>query len=107
MAGMSFLRDRSPVTPKMTRLHGPAIRGSRLSRGSRSGLVHPTAADVAALIFLLARLDVVRVAGIIPGLLELLHGTRQGDQTRHPVGEMEAEHGAAAGGERGGVGARE
>src|SRR3954454_23894764 len=40
MAGISFLRDRSPVTPKITRPHGPAIRGSRLSRGSRSGLVH-------------------------------------------------------------------
>jgi hypothetical protein len=38
MAGMSFLRARSPVTPKMTRTHGPATRGIRRSRGSRSGL---------------------------------------------------------------------
>ena len=37
-AGMSFLRARSPVTPKITRPHGPAMRGSRRSRGSRSGL---------------------------------------------------------------------
>src|SRR5690242_8653647 len=37
---MSFLRDRSPVTPKITKPQGPAMRGSRLSRGSRSGLVH-------------------------------------------------------------------
>src|SRR3954453_21736740 len=35
---MSFLRDRSPVTPKITRPQGPAIRGRRLSRSSRSGL---------------------------------------------------------------------
>ena len=39
MAGISFLRDRSPVTPKITMPDGPAIRGSRLSRGSRSGFV--------------------------------------------------------------------
>src|ERR1700722_14139898 len=38
MAGMSFFRARSPVTPKMTRTHGPATRGIRRSRGSRSGL---------------------------------------------------------------------
>src|SRR5690606_27230508 len=37
-AGMSFLRARSPVTPKMTSPQGPAIRGRRRSRGSRSGL---------------------------------------------------------------------
>src|SRR5918998_3293626 len=98
MAGMSFLRDRSPVTPKMTRLHGPAIRGRRLSRGSRSGLVHPAAADVAVLISLLGgRWSRTRVAEIIPGLLELLHGTRQGDQAGHPVGEVQPQYGAAAG----------
>src|SRR5689334_19676903 len=38
-AGISFLRDKSPVTPKMTRPDGPAIRGSRRSAGSRSGLL--------------------------------------------------------------------
>src|SRR5262245_7949747 len=43
---MSFLRARSPVTPKMTRLHGPAIRGRRLSRSSRSGLIHPGTAGL-------------------------------------------------------------
>ena len=37
-AGMSFFRARSPVTPKSTSDDGPAIRFSRRSRGSRSGL---------------------------------------------------------------------
>src|SRR6185312_16596127 len=37
-AGMSFLRDRSPVTPKMIRLLGPAMRLSRRSEDNRSGL---------------------------------------------------------------------
>ncbi len=32
-AGMSFFRDRSPVTPKMMRLDGPAMRFSRKSLG--------------------------------------------------------------------------
>src|SRR6478609_11978384 len=36
---MTFLRDRSPVTPKRTMPQGPAIRGNRRSCGSRSGLV--------------------------------------------------------------------
>src|ERR1700756_5639128 len=35
---MSFLRARSPVTPNITMTHGPATRGIRRSRGSRSGL---------------------------------------------------------------------
>src|SRR5690606_35304925 len=35
---MSFLRARSPVTPKITSPHGPAIRGRRRSPGSRRGL---------------------------------------------------------------------
>src|SRR5437899_6110162 len=39
MAGISFLRDRSPGTPKMTTPQGPATRGSRRSRGSRSGFL--------------------------------------------------------------------
>src|SRR5450631_103105 len=38
MAGSSFLRARSPVTPNMTSTQGPATRGMRRSRGSRSGL---------------------------------------------------------------------
>src|SRR6476661_5699321 len=40
MAGMTFLRDRSPVTPKSTMPHGPAMRGRRRSCGSRSGFVY-------------------------------------------------------------------
>src|SRR6478735_4791563 len=39
MAGINFFLARSPVTPKITIPEGPAIRGSRLSRGSRRGLV--------------------------------------------------------------------
>src|SRR5947209_1903276 len=35
---MSFLRARSPVTPKITSAHGSGILGSRRSCGSRSGL---------------------------------------------------------------------
>src|SRR5689334_16697149 len=35
---MSFFRDRSPVTPKITRAHGSGIRGSRRSCAVRSGL---------------------------------------------------------------------
>src|SRR6478736_9192230 len=35
---MSFLRERSPVTPKMTSALGPAMRLRRRSSGSRSGL---------------------------------------------------------------------
>src|SRR5215469_9620749 len=38
MAGISFFRARSPVTPNSTRTHGPATRGMRRSRGSRNGL---------------------------------------------------------------------
>ncbi|GMA92583.1 hypothetical protein GCM10025869_31120 [Homoserinibacter gongjuensis] len=38
-AGMSFLRERSPVTPKMTRLDGPAMRLRRRSEAMRSGLL--------------------------------------------------------------------
>src|SRR3954453_4203719 len=37
MAGSSFLRERSPVTPNRTSTLGPATRGSLLSRGSLSG----------------------------------------------------------------------
>src|SRR3954470_15938939 len=39
MAGISFFRDRSPVTPKTTRAHGSGMRGRRRSRGSRRRLV--------------------------------------------------------------------
>src|SRR4051794_15551812 len=47
---MSFLRDRSPVTPKMTSPHGPATRGSRRSRTSRSGFPVPSRPlDIASL----------------------------------------------------------
>src|ERR1700710_2815516 len=38
-AGMSFLRARSPVIPKITRADGPAMRFRRRSAGTRSGLL--------------------------------------------------------------------
>src|SRR5580704_8895824 len=38
MAGSSFFRARSPVTPNITSTHGPATRGMRRSRASRRGL---------------------------------------------------------------------
>src|SRR3954451_24665030 len=75
-AGISFLRDRSPVTPKMTRPDGPAIRGSRRSAGSRSGFApepeEPEGDNSAlrggeALEFRLGRLEQV-----VPGRLELV-----------------------------------
>src|SRR5690242_1655718 len=74
-AGISFLRDRSPVTPKMTRPEGPAMRGSRRSAGSRSGFAPEKETDDKsalrrgeALEFRLGRLQQV-----VPGRLELLH----------------------------------
>src|SRR5271167_3878510 len=48
MAGISFLRARSPVTPNITTTHGPATRGMRRSRGSRSGLTGSLASSSAA-----------------------------------------------------------
>src|SRR3954467_632732 len=38
---MSFLRARSPVTPKTTSAHGSGTHGRRRSRGARSGLRGP------------------------------------------------------------------
>src|SRR5947209_11915317 len=43
MAGTTFLRARSPVTPKITTAHGGAICGSRLSRLSRNGFCQVSA----------------------------------------------------------------
>src|SRR5690242_18801618 len=74
-AGISFLRDRSPVTPKMTRPDGPAMRGSRRSAGSRSGFApEPETGDKSAL----RRGEALelRLGGlqqVVPGRLELLH----------------------------------
>ena len=45
---MSFLRARSPVTPNITTTHGPATRGMRRSRGSRSGLTGSLSSSSAA-----------------------------------------------------------
>src|SRR5690606_10776840 len=47
-AGISFLRDRSPVTPKMTSPDGPAIRGRRRSLGSRRAFDHAAGAGAAS-----------------------------------------------------------
>src|SRR6516164_2189654 len=81
MAGISFLRARSPVTPNMTRMQGPATRGMRRSRGSRRGL--PAASSlIAAILFRLRRrsrparrrqLGAERVEHLLPGGRELGH----------------------------------
>src|SRR5437762_12465379 len=75
-AGMSFLRARSPVTPKITRAHGSGIRGRRRSCGSRSGL--PTS-------------DLLREG---PG------GIEQPGETGGAVGQVQVEQGAPALGQR-------
>src|SRR3569833_3047290 len=49
MAGSSFLRARAPVTPNSTSTQGPATRGRRLSRGSRSGLSTFSIRDICGL----------------------------------------------------------
>src|SRR4051794_20355434 len=69
-AGISFLRDRSPVTPKMTRPDGPAIRGSRRSAGSRSGLLLDKISALRRGEALELRLG--RLEQVVPGGLELL-----------------------------------
>src|SRR3954447_11917736 len=74
-AGISFLRDKSPVTPKMTRPDGPAMRGSRRSAGSRSGFAPAPerGATVSALRGSQAfKLRLGRLEQIVPGRLELL-----------------------------------
>src|SRR6185437_13098939 len=45
-AGISFLLARSPVTPNITMTQGPATRGIRRSRGSRSGLTGSVSAAI-------------------------------------------------------------
>src|SRR3954449_3060418 len=96
-AGSSFLRARSPVMPKTTRAQGSGTRGSRRSRGSRSGLViknvrpswaqgkvaplqGPTTSvrvvggrGVLRLLLLLLELALDRVGELVPGVDELLH----------------------------------
>src|SRR6266536_2230580 len=69
---MSFLRARSPVTPKITSAQGSGIRGRRRSCGSRSGL--PT-------------LDLL---GQGPG------GSQQPGQAGPAIGQVQMEQWAAA-----------
>src|SRR3954462_3326437 len=45
---MSFLRARSPVTPKTTSAHGSGTRGRRRARGSRRGLRGPVGCFIGA-----------------------------------------------------------
>ena len=49
---MSFLRERSPVTPNMTRTQGPATRGNLRSEGSRNGLMRSPRSPLVALVVL-------------------------------------------------------
>src|SRR5947208_6605916 len=75
-AGMSFLRARSPVTPKITRAQDSGMRGSRRSCGSRS------------------RLPTLDLLGQGPG-----RGQEPGD-ARRAVGQMQVQKGAATLGQR-------
>src|SRR3712207_4456047 len=104
-AGMSFLRDRSPVTPKITRPQGPAMRGRRLSRGSRSGFTHPSGDRLLVLRPAvtsgrplgpaLVQLALHRVAELGPRLLELVDALVLEDQEHvaqvdpHPLQPVE------------------
>src|SRR4051794_28540717 len=65
-AGMSFFRERSPVTPKITRAHGSGIRGSRRSCAVRSGL--PTCPSCQFF-------GVVQVSKQVPGEMPAAGGT--------------------------------
>src|SRR4051794_8243573 len=87
MAGSSFLRARSPVTPKTTSAHGSGTRGRRRSRGSRSGLLSTVAgiactestggsgATDGSLNLFAGRVELAThaVAELGVGVLELLH----------------------------------
>src|SRR5689334_17593195 len=88
MAGSNFLRARSPVIPKTTRAQGSGTRGSRRSRGSRSGLVIMSVLEsrgrrparrragrrgTCAELGLLLQLVPDRVGELVPGVDELLH----------------------------------
>src|SRR6478735_6826693 len=84
MAGISFLRARSPVTPKITTAQGPAMRGMRLSRLSRNGLRQAVVSALAGLIVVLGsprrrssrggvELALCCVEQFLPRLLELVH----------------------------------
>src|SRR4051794_11309070 len=92
-AGMSFLRARSPVTPNRTSEQGPAIRFSRRSRGSRSGLLRRTSNvfGIAVLLILLA------FSG------EPCHGLNQLPGAGGAVGQMEPQDRASVVGQDLGV----
>src|SRR4051812_20942034 len=107
MAGRSFLRARSPVIPKTTRAQGSGTRGSRRSRGSRSGLViifrprgqacppsGPTAGRTAGgvlLLLLLLELALDRRGQLVPRVDELLHALA----LEHLEGVLEVDAGVA------------
>src|SRR5882724_7085285 len=81
MAGSSFLLARSPVTPNSTSTHGPATRGIRRSRGSRSGLgiIRVLRSSAAwwpggrSLAAHCGHLGLDRVQQLVPGHGELVH----------------------------------
>src|SRR4051812_11975349 len=85
---MSFLRERSPVTPKITRALGPAIRLRRRSSGSRSG-VCPREMGT----------DISR--GISCWLL--LCGFEEGEHVGGRVGDRQRDDGTPVLGEDGGI----
>src|SRR5918993_1381836 len=78
---MSFLRDRSPVTPKITRLDGPAIRGSRWSPS-----VVPASSRTGALLRAPLHILVSRGRSRRPGSVIVTGRTRAGP---HPAGKTQ------------------
>src|SRR5262249_33640103 len=89
MAGISFLRARSPVTPKITRAHGSGIRGSRRSWGSRSGLLISMAPHDTHVMTPMSR---------HPG--KLVDGGQQPRRPGRPVGQVQPDQRPAPTGQR-------
>src|SRR5690606_15026463 len=93
-AGISFFRARSPVTPKITRPHGPAILGSRLSWGSRSGLTTVTRQTPQSSTVRPDRSDAPSAGRTVGSR----RGFGGGQQLREPgpaIGEVQPDHGTS------------
>ena len=87
-----LLGARSPVTPKITTAHGPAMRGNRLSSLSRSGFCQSSATAVlltCAQDFFCVELTLGRLEQLAPRLLELVDALVL--QHQEDVGEVDAD----------------
>src|SRR5688500_2178109 len=94
-AGNSFLRARSPVMPNTTSAHGSGTRGSRRSRGSRSGLgiigrPRSAVSDPSRLVF---ELTAHRLGELVPRVDELLDAL----VLEHPEHVVEVDSGVVHG----------